>query len=219
VSLAPAESYFDFTTSNFDRSLLHSHNEWETNVDFKYHSWNVYGYVFSRYEFTLLKDGSKVPTFDWIFVQFYEGYSHILYNTTFLNQTPADYLANAVISLSKGWTINFSHDPEVEYPDRFVKIPIDSIVIGLANGWADDKKFLFLSGAELKDTGDLMHFKGISPRGFGFWNIFDEGTLKDGNEYWLTKIIVELNAKLKKDAFYKQIMVSQADLLSNIILT
>ncbi len=49
VSMVPAESYFDPTTSSYDRSLLHPYPEWHPEC---YHGHNAYAYVLSRYGIT-----------------------------------------------------------------------------------------------------------------------------------------------------------------------
>ena len=46
VTMAPAESYLDPTTAQFDHSLQHNYPEWEElQPDFHYHGHNTYGYL------------------------------------------------------------------------------------------------------------------------------------------------------------------------------
>jgi hypothetical protein len=62
VSLVPPESYWDITTSKFDRNLTHNYPDW--HPEFLYHSHSSYAYIFSRYNTPSPIDGS--PTFDWV---------------------------------------------------------------------------------------------------------------------------------------------------------
>ena len=46
VTMAPAESYLDPTTSQFDLSLKHNYPEWESlQPNFHYHGRNSYAYM------------------------------------------------------------------------------------------------------------------------------------------------------------------------------
>ena len=46
VTMAPAESYLDPTTHQYDHSLRHNYPEWEAlQPDFHYHGHNTYGYL------------------------------------------------------------------------------------------------------------------------------------------------------------------------------
>lgn len=49
-------------------------------------------------------------------------------------------------------------------------------MVGVANGWADDKKVLLLLPDELEQAYKRLAQYQMAPRGFGFWNIEDEGT-------------------------------------------
>lgn len=202
VAMAPAESYIDFTHGYFDRSLLHSYLEYKPYINFTYHGWNCYAYVWSKFQFTILNDGVIKRTFDWVFVQFYEGYSHMFYNTTFLRQTPASYMVNAISTLNDGYIVHFSNDHAIKYQTQVVRIPYSYVVIGLANGWADNNKFMLLSEEQLFESGELMKAKKLIPRGFGFWNIADEGRFYNGTsvKYWLAKILSKVNGILSSSA-------------------
>jgi beta-glucosidase len=74
--------------------------------------------------------------------------------------------------------VNFSDDPSVTTPTRTIRLPLSKLVIGLANGWADngDHKTLFVSTAEFDAAWTALRQKRIEPRGAGFWTIDEEGT-------------------------------------------
>ena len=49
VAMAPAESYLDPTTSQFDRSLSHLYPEWsDLQPNFRYHGHNTYAYLLAQ---------------------------------------------------------------------------------------------------------------------------------------------------------------------------
>lgn len=192
VSMAPAESYLDATTSEFNRSLLHNYPEWEKlQPNFTYHGRNCYSYLLAKYGHTIVHDQSMF-TFDFISIQFYEGYSHIEYNTSVLNQSASDYLVGVIPKYIEGWTVNFEEDPETHLKNQKVRIPEENLIVGLANGWAGDGKFILIVPSELEKTYNELKRRDIKIRGFMFWDIADEGRVPNGwnKELWLAK---ELN--------------------------
>jgi chitinase len=190
VSMAPAESYLDPTNNQFDLSLVHSYPEWNDIVPgFTYHGWNSYAYTLSKYEFTNM-NGTLVPTFDYIMIQFYEGYSHFLYQTRIKQQDPSEYMYTIIKNMISGWEIAFSET--VDYPNKIVSVPSSRIVIGLANAWADNSKFLFLDHVELQHIQRKLKEHQIQVRGYGFWNIQDEAREKNGKSCWLSTIIKDI---------------------------
>jgi hypothetical protein len=150
------ESYLDPRTGSFDRDLHHKYAEWEAlQPDFAYHGLNVYAYLLDRYKFAEDVDGTAVEntaedrtftfTFDFVTVQLYEGYSHAEYNIT-VNHIPAEqYLQNFVRSMITGWQVDFSTDSALGYAHTSV-VSVDKtrLIVGLANGWAGDGKFLLV---------------------------------------------------------------------------
>jgi hypothetical protein len=221
VSMAPAESYIDVTTSAFDLDLNHTYPEWMTlQPNFEYHGRNVYAYLLEYYGETMVetrKTGEKedeeglkeedtqvkeeqgedvelVPckTFDWVMIQLYEGFSHAEYNTTILGQSPVDYLMQYMQRIYNGWHIEFGEDVAKRF-DRntrgespppaasFLNIPNTELVIGLANGWAGDGKFLLIYPEDVGSAYNQMAAMGMAPRGFGFWDIKDEGEVSTQN--------------------------------------
>lgn len=194
VAMAPAESYLDPTTSTFDRSLRHTYPEWDPIVpNFSYRGRNTYSYLLSRYGTTVVgsdPNGFEVTetTFDFVTIQLYEGYSHCLYNTSILTQPASEYIQNIVQAFERGWNVEFSADPEIFWNTTRVQVPAGRLVIGLANGWADNTKFLLLNSTEVGLGYQYLNEMGRAPKGFGFWNIEDEGsTTHMGDVLWLAK--------------------------------
>lgn len=183
VAMAPAESYLDPTTSVFDRSLRHTYSEWDPIVpNFSYRGRNTYGYLLSRYGTTTVgmnQNGLEVTeqTFDFITIQLYEGYSHCLYNTSILNQPASEYIQNIVQNFHRGWIVEFSADTEILWNTTRIQVPAERLVIGLANAWADNSKFLLLNSTEVGLGYKYLNEMGQAPKGFGFWNIQDEGLI------------------------------------------
>jgi hypothetical protein len=193
VAMAPAESYLDPSTHLFDRSLLHTYPEYSVlQPTFAYHGHNCYAYLLAKYGTC---DGHD--TFDFITVQLYEGYSHANYHIEILKESATSYLMRFVHRMNAGWTVNFSSDPETLMPNQMLQIAADKLVIGLANGWAGDGKFLFIAPDEVGRAYADLFKKGLSPRGFAFWNILDEGkesAKMKGTPVWMAR---GLNSFLK----------------------
>jgi len=201
VSMAPAESYLDPTYPTFDRSLLHAYPEWQPIIpDFDYHGRNTYAYLLARYG-TFSSEAADAAamsalqgeqgeqgrecgvqmgrragdclTFDFVTVQLYEGYSHAEYNITQLRTPPAQYLAQFAQQMQAGWEVDFSD--MAQFPVTRITVPKTQLVVGLANGWAGDGKFLMLYPEEVAEGYKVLEEIGQEPRGFAFWNILDEG--------------------------------------------
>lgn len=199
VAMAPAESYLDPSTSTFDRSLRHTYSEWDPIVPgFSYRGRNTYGYLLSRYGKTVVEKSENgldriEETFDYVTIQLYEGYSHCLYNTSVLNQPTSEYIQNIVQDFHRGWIVEFSSDPELFWNTTRVQVPSTRLVIGLANGWADNTKFLLLNSTEVGWGYKYLEEMGQAPKGFGFWNIYDEGRpTYRGDVVWLAKELNEI---------------------------
>lgn len=180
-AMAPAESYLDPSFSSFDRSLTHSYQEWDPiHPGFNYHGRNTYAYLLAKFGRTLLSSGDgiddvEVDTFDFITIQLYEGFSHAEYRMSILNESPVEFIPNLVKALDNGWLVNFESDPMLNFPSQEVCVPAPRLVIGLANGWAGDGKFLFIPPGVLKLVHAALVSAGLAPRGYAFWNIKDEG--------------------------------------------
>ena len=190
VSMAPAESYLDPTTSKFDLSLTHEYPEW--NNGFAYHGHNIYSYLLSRYGMT-----SGVPTFDFVTVQFYESYSHLLYDFKILGVP--NCFCTACKRYFDGWRVDFGNEKELNWPSANISVKPTQFVVGLANAWADNQKTLFMRGADIAKDFSVMKQENIRPRGFAVWNLKDEGMVRDGHPVYLMK---ELNDVMHNNAIY-----------------
>ena len=171
--MAPAESYLDINTNRFSRfvNLTYPDDDW--HEEFTYHGANVYAYILAKW-------GAYI---DFICIQFYEGYSHADYQISQLNVPPATYIYDYVSRLrqnGEGYTVNFEDDPDVDLTNQFIDIPMDKLVIGLANGWAvGSDKFIFIDTKDVHDAYNSLVEEGgnICPfRGFMYWVIDEEGT-------------------------------------------
>mmetsp|Transcript_15446 Transcript_15446/g.7476 ORF Transcript_15446/g.7476 Transcript_15446/m.7476 type:complete len:80 (+) Transcript_15446:442-681(+) len=59
--------------------------------------------------------------------------------------------------------------------NKFITIPKDKLVIGLANGWADGVKVIAVTPGSAGDAYIRLKKEGNSFRGYMFWCIADEG--------------------------------------------
>lgn len=163
VLIIRIESYLDPTTNAFDRSLLHEYEEWIPIVPgFSYHGRNTYAYLLDRYGYynnssssnldttTVTTTNTNNYTFDFVTIQLYEGYSHAEYNITQLHIPPTEYLISFVRSVLRGWEVDYSTDSDLQYPYKHkLLIERSRLVVGLANGWAGDGKFLLIYPEEV----------------------------------------------------------------------
>jgi hypothetical protein len=116
-----------------------------------------------------------VDTFDFVTVQLYEGYSHAEYNTTVMNQAPEVYLDQFVRSMVDGWSLHLPQDLGLPPSEAIVQVPSSKLVVGLANGWAGDGKFLLIYPDQVGASYHSLEKSGLAPRGYAFWCIKDEG--------------------------------------------
>lgn len=169
VSMAPPESYLDTTSNKFSRfvNLKYANDEW--HQDFQYHGWNVYAYIMAKY-------GEAI---DFVFVQFYESYSHALYQTEMMGMSQSDFLVQYIESLSEkgfGYTVNFEDDNTIDLKNQIVKLPLSKIVFGFANGWgAGSEKAIFFNPSEVKKAYIRLGEMNLVPRGCGYWVVEEEG--------------------------------------------
>ncbi|KAJ3215661.1 hypothetical protein HK099_006249 [Clydaea vesicula] len=189
VSMAPCESYLDFSTSNFSRSARLTNPEWQQlHPEFTYHSANVYSYV-------LVKFG--LENFDFVFLQFYETFSHLLYKVLIENIKPADALIKAIEDITTGWFVDFTTDDLTKDLSKVqLKIPFEKLIVGLGNFNYKSERSLYIPSEDCRFTYEhFLRLNGKSIRGFGFWDIADEGNIlyKEKKLYLAT----ELNKFLK----------------------
>ena len=164
VTMAPAESYVDVSTSRFSRyvNLTYAEDKW--HQDFTYHGANVYAYVLAKWP----------DAIDLISIQLYEGYSHASYEINHLkSKSPSKYLIDYVMSIKskgEGYVVNFEDDKSLNLKNSFVKIPMNKLLIGLANGWAGNDKFLYIDAADVGVAyNELKERHDCEIRGFMFW--------------------------------------------------
>lgn len=207
VSMAPAESYLDATTTAFDLRLTHAYDEWAGVAPpaFTYHGRNVYAYLLSRYGTTTTTTttlpGRVVATFDFVTVQLYESYTHALYEIGRAGVPPSDFLVAFVRRMADGWDVDFSNVPALQWPSRRVDVPPPRLVIGLANAWADASRTLLVLPDDLRRGYDVLEREGIAPRGFAFWCIKHEGDAlpSTGQPLWLAAGLASIVGSSPKD--------------------
>lgn len=96
-------------------------------------------------------DTMDTDTFDFVTLQLYEGYSHVLYKTEILKQPQHIVLIDLIRSIYKGWVVDFTSDTAINWNSHTVNVSKSRLVLGLANGWAGDGKFLLLQPEEVTD--------------------------------------------------------------------
>ena len=145
----------DYTRPSFDRNLLHEYPEWQGIIPtFAYHGLNSYAYLLARYGRT-----DDADTFDFITVQLYEGYSHAEYRCSIEKALPSQVLIDFVTAMQTGYSIDFSSDSDLHYPHTVsIQVPGTKLVVGLANGWAGDGKFLLIYPEEVSQSLSLLLF-------------------------------------------------------------
>jgi len=169
VSMAPPESYLDTTRSEFSRSVKGTYPEpWHR--EFTYHGANVYAYILAKW-------GDAI---DFVFLQFYESYSHGAYRVNEEGVRPDEFLVEYVDDLVKKgerYLVNFEDDASVGLENQFVDLPLDKLVFGFANGWAGGggEKVFFAAEGEIEAAYEALESRGRAPRGMGYWVISNEG--------------------------------------------
>ena len=176
VSMAPPESYLDITTPHFSRfvNLTYPDDPW--HLEFSYHGANVYAYVLAKWGHSI----------DFVFLQFYESYSHAAYQVSQEGVEPGLFLEQYVQQLvggngndnpKAGYVVNFEEDPSLDLDTQFVELPLSKLVFGFANGWAKDNedKVIFFPIKEVKRAYKSMKNTQII-RGMGFYDVEEEGT-------------------------------------------
>ena len=199
VTMAPAQSYLDVFTSSFSLKVDYA-PQWKP--DFKYHGLNAYAYWLAKYGETELSPGNTVPTFDWIGLQLYEGWSHANHQIAERGVSVAEYLTDLIEKMHRGWTVEFSDEIELNFSSKSIVVPPSQLLIGLANGWTEPyppvQKFLLLQPEQLEIAFRTLP-DSLKPRGFMFWNIADEGHIVDGKPYNLATSLnkfLEVRAEL-----------------------
>lgn len=177
VTLVPPQSYMDVATSAFSLSVNEAYPEYEPA--FNYHGLNTYSLVYAAYGTTQLADGSTTPTFDFVMVQLYETFSRAHEHIYALNESAAGYLVELVEAMEAGWFVDFAAEPSVASPSAVVALPRTRHVIGLANGWTDGSRALWIAPSDIADAVARLGV-GRGPRGAMFWCIASEGVKRPG---------------------------------------
>ena len=121
VSMAPPESYLDSTTSEFSLALTYNYPEWEKEVpDFTYHGRNAYAYLIAKY---------SINTFDFVSVQLYETYSHVIYKYMREKKSFGEILDELVTNLTLGYIVDFSQDENSGLGKMPIIIPQEKLVL------------------------------------------------------------------------------------------
>jgi hypothetical protein len=173
--MAPPQSYldaFDDGSPSYSRyvNLTDASRTWHS--EFSYFGANVYAYL-------LHKAGDWI---DMVFLQFYESYSRASMSIALEGISRSAYLVRFIERSLQGTdmvgSVYFNEDVQAKSPSRILRLPLRKLVLGLANGWADDgdDKALFISPPEFDAAWSALRSKGIEPRGAGFWTIDEEGT-------------------------------------------
>lgn len=184
VTMAPAQSYLDVDEHRFDLELTHSPS-WKS--DFEYHGRNLYAYWLAFYGKTKFDNGTNVDTFDWVCLQFYEGFSRANNELASKGIPISSYLDSLAARMSSGWNIDFNSYGGI----RSVSVPRSSLVIGLANGWSDPfpptQKFLLLLPEQIREGWAATYISG-----FAFWTIDEEGREINGKPLYLAKELADI---------------------------
>ena len=177
VTMAPPQSYLNFGDPNFGR-YVNATRDRGWHDDFGYFGNNVYAYLLDRYG----------PYIDLVSVQLYESYSDAAMSIHRDGSSPDDYLHSLVrgvaVAEDMSFPVDFGRDPALAGAgSRRVRMDLDKLVIGLANGWAvdsPDNKTLFVSAGDCRSAYMRLKYPeddhgDITPRGFMFWTIDERG--------------------------------------------
>ena len=158
VTLVPPESYFDPSTSEFDRSLRHRYPE-DWHKDFLYHGRNAYAYFLAKY---------PPSTWDLVDIQLYESYAHADYYIDQVGIPAADYLVAWTLNLTRGWFVNFQTDREVDLNRTWVSVPPSRLIVGLSFGGKASGRTVYIAPEDVEKAFAKL---ASPPRGVMFWNI------------------------------------------------
>lgn len=128
----------------------------------------MYAYLLARY-------GDDI---DMVSVQLHESYSRAGYDIKELGVPASTYIESYVEDLAlrhEKFYVDFSQDPELNMEGQMVRLSLSKLVVGLANGWADGEKTLYVDPLDAGKAYERLSQKGRAPRGFMFWSIDEEG--------------------------------------------
>jgi hypothetical protein len=200
VSMAPAESYLDSTIKEgsvdgeFSLALNLPPRAWTTsssatdedrtiinNAKFRHAGRQCYAYILAK---------AGIDTFDFISIQLYEAYSPFAHDIhrRHIDQTLA--LMKRIHSFVTGYTVtglpplvvasssSTSSLSQEDTTSQFVvQIPLEKLVIGIANYWVDGMKFCKVDPKAIRLAYEqtLVEYNGRGFLGVMFWTVEEEG--------------------------------------------
>jgi hypothetical protein len=156
VTMVPAQSYLDPTTSEFSQSLLNAYSDWHPT--FTYHGLNSYAYFLVA---------SPPNTFDLVSVQLYESWSRADQAILQSGDPPGTYLAEWSEAITSGFTVDFGDSLARVKGEATVLIDPTQLIVALSRGDAAGKSAFFWPEA----CGEAYNAVPASrrPRGYAFW--------------------------------------------------
>jgi chitinase len=175
VTMAPAQSYLDPETSRFSRHVncTDPYRPWHS--EFHYFGPNAYAYLLANY-------GESI---DLIAIQFYESFSRAAMAVEHYGIPPESYLEHYVQTLAQNdfrFYVDFEQDKSINLKSQTVSLPLSKLVWGFANGWANGGKHVFFEPSKIQLAYSRLQMASqpplgsLTPRGFMFWVIGEEGT-------------------------------------------
>ena len=119
----------------------------------------------------------NLTTFDLVDIQLYESYSPANRGiTSGATQPAAQYLVAWIRAVQRGWTVNFSEVPEVQYANAHVSVEASRLVVGFSHGNAKPPhgKSLFIEPSAVAEAWAALSPE-ERPRGLMFWNLENDG--------------------------------------------
>ena len=110
------------------------------------------------YAYVLAKAGVNV--FDWISIQLYEAYSTFAHDVVRRNIDPVDALLARINQLTKGYTVT-AMPHTLSASEYEVKVPLNKLVVGVANKWTDGFKFCDIEPESLLYAFQIAKYGGI----------------------------------------------------------
>lgn len=161
VTMAPAQTYFDVTTSKFNRFLNNSNEDY--HPDFFYRGRNCYAYWWAA---------APEGTFDLVTIQLYESYAPAM-QALHSGISEEEYLQSYAAQFLNGWTIHFD-DPSLPLQgDVKIQVPHSKLLLGVS--WGSPPKWAFFWPEQL--AAAYQAAKEVErPRGYSFWMIGLEDT-------------------------------------------
>eukprot|EP00929_Paragymnodinium_shiwhaense_P038651 TRINITY_DN20402_c0_g1_i1.p1 TRINITY_DN20402_c0_g1~~TRINITY_DN20402_c0_g1_i1.p1 ORF type:complete len:367 (+),score=8.59 TRINITY_DN20402_c0_g1_i1:66-1166(+) len=161
LSLVPAQSYLDVTSSEFNLSLRNSYPDY--HPEFHYHGMNCYAYFLAA---------APADTFDIVTIQLYETWSRAS-QALHSGVDPSAYLQTWWAAVSSGWTVDFGNNPDLRIRGKYtVRVDSSQLVAGLSFGNEVGSSVVFLP--DVAGRAYLATPQHNRPRGFGFWNIAED---------------------------------------------